>query len=458
MVAAGGRSASALAAGAVATALAGCTLITDSFLTNEFSGDPFPVDVDTTTGAIVVGVQRDGQPPVTAVIDLLSPITIRDLEPNIMPSLTYEPLTLLRKRAGAEPDLARARFPEVQLVAIHPCEASSCSVGTPEARIEFASIVGADALAGDNIRLRLGSDQLYVLPDVGGDTRARTLACDAVFTSPYRGGGTLVLAGTELPFGNRRITMQACLGQDFDPAIVAGTMPNQRGTNVLLVVSTSIGVSILGEAAYQRYRLGDPSAPPPDQLPSATVHMPSGPVTGGRVVIPRLALVAAPTSNALAPCRQIYAHRLLAAQTIDETQCIQNNPAGTIDCPCKLGDAFCPVPAVLELGQLVPELVGQPAAPGAIEVLVVDDGEPMLQALRTELRPDQPEVDGILGTGALRSAEIDVDYPHDRVVARCTDPQRCKTRPQLAQLEDRCQINRCMYTGELGNAGCDLAR
>ena len=34
-----------LAAALGAAALTGCTLITDSFLTNEFSGDPFPVHV-----------------------------------------------------------------------------------------------------------------------------------------------------------------------------------------------------------------------------------------------------------------------------------------------------------------------------------------------------------------------------------------------------------------------------
>ena len=76
-------------------------------------------------------------------------------------------------------------------------------------------------------------------------------------------------------------------------------------------------------------------------------------------------------------------------------------------------------------------------------MLVVDDTEPTLQALRTELRPDQPEVDGILGTDVLRGAEIDVDYPHDRLLARCPGSQ-CSARPSLAQVGDRCQINRCI--------------
>jgi hypothetical protein len=111
------------------------------------------------------------------------------------------------------------------------------------------------------------------------------------------------------------------------------------------------------------------------------------------------------------------------------------------DCPCKNGDAFCNVPAILEL-----------TPPGGIDVLVVDDTDPTLQALRTELRPDQPEVDGILGTNVLRGAEIDVDYPHDRLIARCPGGN-CSARPGLALAQDVCQINRCI-TGSATAPAC----
>jgi hypothetical protein len=243
--------------------------------------------------------------------------------------------------------------------------------------------------------------------------------------------------------------------------LINPTTFTQQGANVLLVVSTGIGISILGETAYERYRLttavgdAEPTAKPVAELASGTVYMPSGLVTGKLATIPRLALVAAPTSNALAPCRQLYAHRLLAARTIVANECIQNNTqTGTIDCPCKLGDAFCPVPAILELGQLAPAVTDPPTPSGAIDILVVSDTDPTLQALRTELRPDQPEVDGILGTAVLRSAEIDVDYPHDRLIARCAAEGTCKTRPQLAQTEDRCEISHCMYNDPFARLGC----
>jgi hypothetical protein len=425
--------------------LGGCTLITDSFLTNEFSGDPFPVAVDTTSGAIIVGMRQAGAGDRVAVLDLLSPITVIDPGTTTEPSLSFADLTLLGERAGGALDLPRARFPDAQLVAIHPCASddsnqpiTDCTVGPPSQPRVFKGIIGADALAGDAVRLRLGDDQIFILADVGGSDRGRSLSCDAVFGSPYRGGGTLVFPTTELPFGNRRITLQACLGPDPDP----GPTPDiatlrQRGADALFVMSTSIGVSILDESAYARYRVARPEAPALIALPAASVMLPSGNVAGRRANINALALVATSTSNALAPCRQVYAHRVLTSRTPVASECAirgqfdPNNPA-KLDCPCENGNQFCAVPAVVDL-----------TPPAGVDVLIVSDDDPTLQSLRTELRPDQPEVDGLLGTDVLRAAEIDVDYPHDRLLARCTTAS-CLVRPQLAQDSDRMQIQGCL--------------
>jgi len=158
------------------------------------------------------------------------------------------------------------------------CDPQACNVGVPGARRRFDAIIGADVLAGDAVRLRLGDDELFILADIGGSDRNRSFACDAVFDSPYRGGGTVVVSGTELPFGNRRITLQSCLGPDPDPA--HDLSQDQRGADALLVVSTSIGISILGETAYTRYRgahlAASPPVPPLEALPEGSVYMPSG--------------------------------------------------------------------------------------------------------------------------------------------------------------------------------------
>jgi hypothetical protein len=437
------RGACALVAGGAAL-LGGCTLITDSFLTNEFSGDPFPIAVDTTSGAILVGMRQAGAEDRTAVLDLLSPITVVDPGTTSEPSLSFADLTLLGRGASGALDLPRARFPDAQLVALHPCAPddsnqpiADCMVGPPDMQHVFKGIIGADALAGDAVRLRLGDDQIFLLADIGGPDRGRSLSCDAVFDSPYRGGGTLVFPTTELPFGNRRITLQACLGPGTDPDPSAPpdlTTLRQAGADALFVVSTSIGVSILDESAYARYRVAYPMAPALIDLPLDSVMLPSGRVAGRRASINALALVATSTSNALAPCRQVYAHRLLTLHTPVESECATPGTVetGKLDCPCENGSLFCAVPAVVEL-----------TPPAGIDVLIVSDDDPTLQSLRTELRPDQPEVDGLLGTGVLRAAEIDVDYPHDRLLARCTTAG-CLVRPELAQASDRQQICGCL--------------
>jgi len=434
----------------LAAALGGCTLITDSFLTNEFSGDEFPIDVDTSTGAIVVGMRGNGQPDSVAVLDLLSPVTMSDPGLDAVPSLSYFDVTLLGQAGPGGPiSVPRAEFVDTQVISYHPCKCdrdvdpscdpAQCQVGVPGASVPFGAVLGANALAGDAVRLRLGSDQIFVLPDIGGSDRGRSLSCEAVFSSPYRGGGTLVIDGTELPFNNLRITLQACLGPDPDEA----KPQSLRGSDALLLVSTSIGISILGESAYARYVVAHPAAPALAALPADSVYLPSGLVIGRRANIGALSLVAAATSNSLAPCRQVYAHHLLSANDVQDSACrsTPEDPA-RVDCPCENKDGFCAVPAILEL---------TPAA--GVDVLVVSDDDPTMQALRTELRPDQQEVDGLIGTDALRAAEIDVDYPHDRLIGRCPTGT-CVARPQLALPEDRCQINRCIGVPDDAPTGC----
>jgi hypothetical protein len=452
----------------LAGALAGCTLITDSFLTNDFSGDPFPTQVDTSDGALLVGMQPlDGTPRRRAVLDLLSPFTLLDPGTAADPSLTTVDLMLLGKNVDGTLTLPRARFPQAQLISLHPCATANtddptqppactvaprdgqhplptCAVGTPADLRPFDGVIGADVLAGDAIRLRLASDDIFVLADIGGSDRGRTLSCEAVFDAPFRGGGTLLISGTELPFGNRRITLSACLGQDPDPGPKAMT-PRPHGADASFVVSTGIGISILDESAYQRYRSAVPEANAPDvaALPAGSVCLPSGLVTGGLATINRMALVGASISNGLSPCRHIYAHHMLADGPVAQNPSMDCNELTGSNCPCKDGSSFCAVPAILEL-----------TPPANIPILVVSDTEPTLQALRTELRPDQPEVDGILGADVLRGAEIDVDYPHDRLIARCSPPG-CLVRPQLTQQGDRCRINGCIY-GPVDTVGCPL--
>lgn len=396
----------------------GCSLVTDSFATNDFSGDEYPIEVDVSSGAVLLGLRQEGEDDRGAVLDLLSPVTLVDPGPNVAPSVFTTSVHLLGANGPNGPiEQPRAKLTDAQLIALHPCETDDCVVGSETSPVPYQAIIGADVLAGDALRLRLSASQIFVLPDIGGDTKHRTYACDAVFPSPYRGGGTLIIAGTELGFGGRRIAVQSCLGFDANPNVPQ----SQRGADALLVMSTSIGVSILGETAYERYRLAHPGATPLATT-QTTVNLPSGPITGRLGTLDTLALVASSSSSPRAACRQVYGSHL-----ITQRDCQIGD-----DCPCENGDTFCSQPAVVEL-----------RPPTGLDVLVVSDANPTLQALRTELRPDQAEVDGILGTNAMKTAEIDVDYPHNRMLARCS-ADGCVIRPELSGASDRPQIQGCL--------------
>ena len=404
----------------VACLLSGCNYLTNSFVTNDFSGDPFPIEVDSSSGGILIGFAASNDTPRTAVLDVMSPFTVVDHGRDVPPSIDHPNVTLLGERTPGGPlDLPRAELVRPQVLTLHPCRDAVCDVGTPAAPRAFDALIGLSAFSSDALRLRLATDQIFVLPDIGGDELQRSRQCDAVFPSPFWGGGTLLLGGTELIFTNWRIAIDTCL-QPLPDAPVQ----SERGVDALLVASTAVGVSLLGESAYQRYHQLFTSSPELTNLPDDTVFLPSGPITGKRVTIPKLALVANSSSNPRAPCRQVYAHHSLSTRVC--------RVGVDLDCPCD-GVEFCGVPAILEL---------TPAA--GIDMLVVPDANDTLQALRTELRPLRAEVDGILGTDAIKALELDLDYPHDRLLGRCTDPTVCGVRPELYDLGERAAVRGCL--------------
>ena len=407
-----------IAAGLCAS-VGGCDYLTSSFKTNEFSGDPFPILVDSDSGPVMLGAQEEGDATMrSAVLDVLSPITVFD-RGDAPPRIDFRDLTLLGARLPGEPlELPRARIPGKQIVTLHPCATPECTVGAPADPRPFTALVGVDTFSGDALRLRLATNEIFVLPDVAGSEVRRGRSCDAVLDSPFRGGGTLLLGGTEVGFTNWRIAIDACIA----PRPARLLAQSARGVDALLVMSTAIGPSLLNVTAYERYRAFDPSQPELGSLPEQTVFLPSGPVIGRVTELPSLALVGNSGSNPRAPCRQMWASHLLA-----ERDCRLGD-----DCPCS-GENFCPVPAIVELA---------PAT--RIPVLIVDDSDPTLQALRTELRPDRPEVDGILGTDAIRALELDIDPSHDRLLARCVDRTTCGARAALLDRDARSYVNGCL--------------
>jgi hypothetical protein len=389
--------------------LAACTV-------SEPAGDPFPVYVDLSTGPLLVKVAQPGGATMPATLDVLAPFTLIDRGAGLAVSRESTELDLFGRRTATSTDyVERAAF-SVDLVVLHPCDpTSACAVGTVgQTTTPIQAVLGADALSEAAIRFDFTVPDLFVFPDIAGADDLRDKQCDARFPSPFRGGGTLVLGGADVDFSGRRIAIGACL----EPATTVDA--KTTGTDALFVMSTGIGESLLGATAYARYCDRHPCAnADPTALPQMTVLLPSGPVTGGSAQIKSLALVANPSGTSRGPCGDLHANYCLA----DAANCTGTTPEEHVAdraVLCK-NQSSCGAPATVELG-------------ASITVVVVPDDDPTLQALRAELRPDQPEVDGLLGTKALAALQLDVDYPNNRLLARCRGAA-CTARPTLGTVD-----------------------
>lgn len=376
-------------AAALAVGLAGCGCEHGVF------ADHRPIAIDLTTGAVVINVGEAGQAPRPAVIDLLAPFTVVEAAADAPPSRRCTDLTLYQG------DVPRAHL-DLTVTALPP---QGDTAGA-------AALIGGDAFSGAALRLDFAGSSMTILPDIAGSAQARGELCEAQFPDPFRGGGTLFIGGTEVSFPARRIAIGACLSYE---TAVAGDTPaddaaplDDRGADVQLVLSTGIGTTILSESAYARWRAASGLGGDVATLPAGAVTLPYWGAIAGKIgTVDRIALVGY-HEDRRGPCRQVYAHHLLAGRV---GGCAEGD-----DCPC-LEDSFCRVPSVVELAD-------------PVEVLIVPDDLDVLQALRAELRPRVAEIDGILGTDALAPTSLDVDPRNNRLLFRCA-AAGCTSRPEL---------------------------
>jgi hypothetical protein len=76
---------------------------------------------------------------------------------------------------------------------------------------------------------------------------------------------------------------------------------------------------------------------------------------------------------------------------------------------------------------------------GDLAVAIVSDDEPLLQGLRGDIRPEGPEIDGIIGAGALQKTRVEIDYrsSNPRAIFSC-DTQDGVPPPPPASVRDSC--------------------
>jgi hypothetical protein len=383
--------------------------------------DPFPIRFDDSQGMVLVGADI-GQGPMPAVLDTLAPVTLIDPlavggSAEVARRRRVE-VTLLGIDQTGSATVPRARFPDTSAIELHPCPGDSlCQVGAGASVVEFGTLLGTDILGRASLRIDFAARELRFFPEMAGTEADLTSDCQAVFSSAFAGGGTILVGGTEVPYSGRRAVVGACLDQEDAPT------DSERGTDTLFAISTGTGVSLLSASAYDRYAAAT-GAPARDLLVAGELYLSSGPTKVLFAEIGRAALVGSLSDETgqRGPCRELYLNRLMSVNACNQ------GLVGT--CPCPDGDDFCRTAAAVDLA-------------GPIAVAIVPDDHPLLQSLRDELRPERPELDGILGAGALGRLRIELDYPNGRMAARCRVPIGCTTLPAVRSEDSLDDLERC---------------
>jgi hypothetical protein len=274
-------------------------------------------------------------------------------------------------------------------------------------------------------------------PFGGGETTAQG---DADFLGER---GPLVLAPT-------RIVLRACAApKPFTPDLPtdmccknADAARLATGADLALMLDTGVGPMVLSQSAWERVKakMAASMMPLPTEQPGGQLLIATWPtpIDATWSSLPEFALVDNEIGSDLdpGPCVELGRARRIeqvSYQTVYGTMpdaCTQpcdNDPRET--------DKALNSAAYVELT-------------GDIPVAVIADDEPYLQGLRFDVRPEGPEVDGLLGAGALKRARVEIDSVSSspRAVfsceldvprSECWAAARCPRLPD-AQSEHRC--------------------
>jgi hypothetical protein len=88
------------------------------------------------------------------------------------------------------------------------------------------------------------------------------------------------------------------------------------------------------------------------------------------------------------------------------------------------------------------------AADDPIPVAIIADTDPYIEGLRADIRPEGPELDGIIGAGVLARARVEIDYRSSgmRAIFSCdgeTNRQICWTGARCPRLPDQSTQHAC---------------
>ena len=438
---------------------------------------PIPLRLSAAGGGLTARATVDGATaPFTVVVDTGTVLTTYDDGSGRTRGKTGD-LEMYGVDAAGDP------IPRLSISNVPLFQSPLGTLGVGGDAIPIAGVIGGDNLS----RFAVGLDYRGAAPAMTLTTNVtpcscelapacdRKESCNAVLPFTLAGGqDTTLQSQTRIAIGNNlyaypptRVLMDACLEPYFDPVetvVCAGTdvtndcaaapayLPS--GVDVKLIVATGFPGVALSANAYDRLR-GAGAAAEILSGPSTQLHLvdpaDEGPAGAGvqaaAATLGRAAAAADPGASALAlvsteryfgPCASLARSRrerryYLTGQSEQCRLDVGRNCAnfGGVDpystgCSKQNGtncsdiNPDTPVAAVVEIKR-------------PIDVYILPDVTPLLVGINADVRSTQATVDGIIGTALLSRLTTTVDYPGNRVIARCNaGKDECVAYPRLS--------------------------
>ena len=242
-----------------------------------------------------------------------------------------------------------------------------------------------------------------------------------------------------LPVPMPTTTVTCCNEQDAE---APGPAPGMRtGIDLAMVLDTGVGPMVLSRTAWLRIvaELVSQGAAAPVEVPGGQLLIATWPtpIPATWSTLPKYALVDLETGPATdpGPCVELARARRLEQVSFQIVQDAMNQvPTMACTQPC---DADPRETDKAQNSAAYLEVTGQ------IPVAIIADDSPYLQGLRFDLRPEEPEVDGVIGAGALGRSRLEIDYissparavfacESDAARAECFAAARCPRLPDAS--------------------------
>ncbi len=380
---------------------------------------------------------ESGESPLPAVVDTATPISLWAQVPALgTPEVTERTVRIFGAGGDPGPPPLRAVFRHVKTVG-----AALGDIGAAAGPLHPRGLLGGDFLVGFSVAFAFEAPEVTFFSALPATDPFLSASGYAVLRTERRGGGELDARAPRDGIGPRGpyqypaslLLLRACAAPAAfvrEAALPASCCRGDErrlatGVDLQLVLATGVGPIVLGRSAWLRVR-EQWASPPPTRRAPLLIATSLQPIDAEWTTLPRLALVDREAAAAVDPGACVELGRTRRLEQVAADQALDPESAACA-LPCDedagSGGLAQNSAAYVELGP-------------SLDVAIVEDREPLLQSLRNEARPEGPEVAGLIGAGALRSARVEIDY--------ISQPARLNFSCEVGAPADTCRaVGRC---------------